>query len=69
MLTPTLQAAFVVIIAAALAVGANAIGLPLSEEVLTALAIAIVAKIFGEPSGRTLAHAIVTARTNNTRQG
>jgi hypothetical protein len=58
MLDPTLRAAFVVIIAAALKVGADAIGLPIDAGVLTALAIAIVAKIFGEPIGIRAAQAI-----------
>jgi hypothetical protein len=57
-MTPTLKAAFVVIITAALKLAADALGLPLDEAVLTALAIAIVAKILGEPAGAATAQAI-----------
>jgi hypothetical protein len=57
-MTPTLQAAFVVVIAAALKVVADLIGLPLDDAVLTALAIAIVAKILGEAGGKETAQAI-----------
>lgn len=57
-MTPTLRAAIVVLITAVLKLGADAIGLPLDEAVLTALAIAIVAKILGEPAGTYAAQKI-----------
>lgn len=56
-MTPALRAAFVVILTAALKFAADAIGLPLDDAVLTALAIAIVAKILGEPAGVATARA------------
>jgi hypothetical protein len=58
MLDPTLRAAFVVVIAAALKIAADKIGIPLDDAVLTALAIAIVAWIFGSPIGSATANAI-----------
>lgn len=52
MLEPTVQAALVVLIAFLLDLAAKAIGVPLSTEVLAALAAAIVAWLLGVPAGR-----------------
>jgi len=62
MLDPTLRAAFVAIIAAGLKIAADRLGIPVDETVLTALAIAIIAWIFGNPAGTATAQAIHSAR-------
>lgn len=68
MLDPTLRAAFVVIVAAALKLGADAAGIPLDTATLTAIAIGIVAWIFGNPAGKSLALAINVRRNRNRAQ-
>jgi hypothetical protein len=51
MFTPAVQAALVVLVAFLLDLGAKALGIPLSTEMLSALAAAIVAWLLGVPAG------------------
>jgi hypothetical protein len=55
MFDPAVKSALVVLVAFLLKLGANALHIPLDDGVLTALAIAIVAYLLGEPAGARVA--------------
>lgn len=63
MLDPTLRGAFVILFTFALRAGAHAAGIPLDDATLAAIAIGIVAWIFGNPAGSHTAQAIHVYRT------
>ena len=58
MLDPTLRAAFVAIVVVALRFAFQYFNVPISDEVLGALAVAIIAWIFGNPAGSATAQAV-----------
>lgn len=62
MLEPTVQSALVVLVAFLLNWAAQALGIPLSTEVLAALAAAIVAWLLGVNSGTRVAARVRGAR-------
>lgn len=62
MLEPTVQSALVVLVAFLLNWAAQALGIPLSTEVLAALAAAIVAWLLGVSSGTRVAARVRGAR-------
>lgn len=51
MLDPILKSAFVAVVAALLTVGLKALGVEVSTEVVTAIAVGIVAWLLGVPAG------------------
>ena len=63
MLDPTLRAAFVAIVVVVLRFVFQYFNVPVSDEVLGALAVAIIAWIFGNPAGKATAQAIQDYRT------
>ena len=67
MLDPTLRALFVAVIIAILKVLAERFGVPVSDDVLYAIAIAIIGWIFGNPAGKATAQTIVEVRRARIR--
>ena len=69
MLDPTLRALFVTVLIVILRFAFQALGIPVSDEILATLAAAIIAWIFGNPAGQATAKAIHTYRAGLTRWG
>lgn len=59
MFPAAVKSALVVLIAFLLKLACDALGIPLDDGVLTALAVAIVAKLLGEPAGTRIHAALV----------
>lgn len=58
MLEPAVQSALIVLVAYLLSLGAQALGIPLAEETLFALAGALVAWLLGVPAGSRVAQGV-----------
>jgi hypothetical protein len=67
MLDPTLRALFVTVLIVILRYVFQALGVPVSDEILATLAAVIIAWIFGNPAGQATAQAIHSYRAARVR--